>query len=377
MSSLAIPPQPQAFTPDQVELIKKTVAVGATDDELQLFMYVAKKTGLDPFTRQIYAIKRQGKMGIQTGIDGYRVVADRTGLLAGISDPSHTEAENAKYPLTATVTVKKLLPNGAVADFTATARWSEYNAGGPMWAKMPYLMLGKCAEALALRKAFPADLSGVYTTEEMAQADNDKQRDEVFAEVDRQKASRDPVPTAAEVFKIGGLPASSNDEGGSGGHVTAIPAKPPAPPELEWSYVEKTGVLICRLIESAKGAKGVKLQFNGTIKGTNVAYYWHKTHQDALIAAKGKIAKVIIDASGKQLSVTDVLEIDGVRVEKPAAKDGDAETKARLLASNMGMSEADLLATHKDYCKGSWLMTIGVLESEQARRENPEPPEAA
>lgn len=155
---------------EKTDLIKRTIAVGATDDELQLFLYTCKRTGLDPLARQIYAIKRSGKMTIQTGIDGYRVIADRTGKLAGISDYMF-DSEEGKTPGKATVTVRKALEGGIIADFTATARWGEYQAGGPMWSKMPYLMLGKCAEALALRKAFPADLSGVYTSEEMAQAD--------------------------------------------------------------------------------------------------------------------------------------------------------------------------------------------------------------
>src|ERR1700722_16485348 len=74
------------FSREKIELIKKMFAADCSDNELQLFLYTAKKTGLDPLARQIYAIKRGGKMTIQTGIDGYRVIADRTGKLAGISD---------------------------------------------------------------------------------------------------------------------------------------------------------------------------------------------------------------------------------------------------------------------------------------------------
>jgi phage recombination protein Bet len=167
-------PQDQGFTRDKIELIKRTIAVGASDDELQLFLYTAKKTGLDPLARQIYAIKRAGKMTIQTGIDGYRLIADRTRQLAGISDYVF-DSEEGKFPKKATVTVSKII-DGLVRDFTASARWDEYSQqSSPMWNKMPYLMLGKCAEALALRKAFPADLSGVYTTEEMSQADASQQ----------------------------------------------------------------------------------------------------------------------------------------------------------------------------------------------------------
>lgn len=173
----------QGFSREKIELIKRTIASGASDDELELFLYAAKKTGLDPFMKQIYAVKRWNKsagrevMTVQTGIDGYRLIADRTGKLAGISDPVY-ESGQGKFPTSATVIVKKMIGAGIIADFTATARWDEYVQMGKegvtaMWASKPYLMLGKCAEALALRKAFPADLSGVYTAEEMAQADND------------------------------------------------------------------------------------------------------------------------------------------------------------------------------------------------------------
>jgi len=158
------------ITPDQVALIKNQIAVGATDNELKLFLHVADKSGLDPLSRQIYFIKRSGKMTIQTGIDGFRAVADRTGQYIGSSDAVFEETNNS--PIKATVTVNKVV-QGVIGNFTATARWSEYYPGksqGFMWDKMPHTMLGKCAEALALRKAFPAQLSGLYTGDEMDQA---------------------------------------------------------------------------------------------------------------------------------------------------------------------------------------------------------------
>jgi hypothetical protein len=119
------------------------------------------------------------QMTIQTGIDGYRVVAERSGTLAGIDD-SIFDDETKDHPNKASVTVYRMI-EGIRVGFTASARWNEYvqtyNRNGqmmvgPMWKKMPYLMLAKCAEALALRKAFPNDLTGIYTNEEMSQADN-------------------------------------------------------------------------------------------------------------------------------------------------------------------------------------------------------------
>lgn len=163
-----------------LDLLKRTICKGATDDELKLFVMVCQRTGLDPFARQIHAVKRwDGKekrevMSIQTGIDGYRLIADRTGLYAGSDEPKY-DTETEKNPGKATVTVWKLVA-GQRVPFTRSARWDEFvqttKEGNVtrFWAKMPYLMLGKVAEALALRAAFPQELSGIYTHEEMDQA---------------------------------------------------------------------------------------------------------------------------------------------------------------------------------------------------------------
>lgn len=153
------------------------------DEDLYYFMYVAKRTGLDPMIKQIYPVYRwdykigKEKMTIQVGIDGMRLVAERTGQYAG-SDDAQFDAEDQTHPNKATVTVFKInKQTGERMPVTASARWTEYAQTDKegklmgLWAKMPYLMLGKCAEALALRKAFPNELSGIYTTEEMAQSE--------------------------------------------------------------------------------------------------------------------------------------------------------------------------------------------------------------
>lgn len=170
------------WTRDQVELLKRTICKGATDDELKLFVHACQRMRLDPFMKQVHAVKRWDSkekkevMSIQTGIDGYRLIADRTGKYAGSDEPSF-DSESSHHPGRATVTVYKLV-DGQRCGFSATARWTEYaqhKTDGKLfsnWERMPYLMLGKCAEALALRKAFPAELSGIYTDDEMGQADS-------------------------------------------------------------------------------------------------------------------------------------------------------------------------------------------------------------
>lgn len=169
-----------SFTQDQIDLIKSQIAVGATDDELNLFLYQAKKSGLDPMARQIYFVKRNGKGTLQTSIDGFRVVAERSGDYAGQDEPEFVE-KGAVLDI-CKVRVYKWRGDQRFLAATGVAYWKEYCPGAGqdfMWKKMPHVMLSKVAEALALRKAFPQDLSGLYTTEEMAQVDVDDTKTKV------------------------------------------------------------------------------------------------------------------------------------------------------------------------------------------------------
>lgn len=150
-----------------------------TVPEMQLFAMVAHHTGLDPFTKQIYAVKRDGKVNHQTGIDGYRSVAESKGggQYAGSDEatfePCDCKKDPQGHPSVARVVVHRILPNGHVMDQVGIARWHELYEGGSqqfMWKKMPHNQLAKCAEANGLRKAFPRVLGGVYIAEEMEQA---------------------------------------------------------------------------------------------------------------------------------------------------------------------------------------------------------------
>jgi phage recombination protein Bet len=165
------------ITDEQIELIKKTIARGASTDELQLFLNQCRRTGLDPFSRQIYWIKRGSNASTQVSIDGFRVIAERSGEMDG-QDVSWCGEDGAwvdvwlpKTPPAASRVI--VYRKGCSHAFTAIAKFSEYNAGGPMWTKMPANQLAKCAEALALRKAFPHQLSGLYTPDEMGQASSE------------------------------------------------------------------------------------------------------------------------------------------------------------------------------------------------------------
>lgn len=184
-SELVLSDDQTFWTPNQKAALAQMGVDRATDADLAVFFHQCTRTGLDPFARQIYMIQREGKQTIQTGIDGFRLIGrravDRTRETLEVSEAEWCGQDGAwrdvwlsqEPPAAARVTVYR---NGG--KFPAIALYSEYvglkRDGNvtKMWGTRPAGQLAKCAEALAWRKAFPQDLSGLYTNDEMAQADN-------------------------------------------------------------------------------------------------------------------------------------------------------------------------------------------------------------
>lgn len=184
-TALTIRDDQTTFTQDQATALQHLGVEKATRADVDIFFHQCKRTGLDPFAKQIYMIERQGKQTIQTGIDGFRLIADRTiratGGALGYEDTQWCDEDGnwrdvwigKQPPAAARVTV---IRNGQ--RFPAIALYDEYvgrKRNGDvvqMWKSRPAGQLAKCAEALALRRAFPQDLSGLYTADEMQQAEN-------------------------------------------------------------------------------------------------------------------------------------------------------------------------------------------------------------
>jgi phage recombination protein Bet len=210
-SDLAIAADQTFWTEKQRAGLTQLGVANASNADLAVFFHQVRRTGLDPFLKQIYMLLIDGKQVIQTGIDGFRLIArravDRTRETLGYEDPLWCGPDGEwkqvwldKEPPHAAAVV--VLRNGN--RFPAIALYNEYaiikRDGQPnrTWTRRPAGQLEKCAEALALRKAFPQDLSGLYTPDEMRvdsppEATWDAEVVEETTEVDGQEPLVDPA----------------------------------------------------------------------------------------------------------------------------------------------------------------------------------------
>lgn len=163
---------------EEIDLVRKLYDPKHTIDEyyIRLFIKVAKEKKLDYTMSQICLIPKMDRQNdiikgtIITQIDGFRLIAERTGKYAPGKETLF-QYNNSGNILSATAFVKKMTDDGTWHEIGETAFLSEYRGASRPWQQMPHVMLSKCAEARAIRRAFPGDLSGIYTKDEMDQAE--------------------------------------------------------------------------------------------------------------------------------------------------------------------------------------------------------------
>ncbi|MEE8666896.1 MAG: RecT family recombinase [Bifidobacterium mongoliense] len=217
-SELTITGEQETFTDTQVAALEQIGVKDAKPGDLAVFFHQVQRTGLDPFAKQIYMIERKGKQTIQTGIDGFRLIArravDRTHETFGEpqtlwcgDDAVWRDVWLGSVPPSAA----KVVVQRGEGIFVGTARFESY-AGrkydgslAPIWASKPDVMIAKCAEALALRKAFPLDLSGLLTPEELDHDGVDAKTSEQSDGPVTPSPSRDDCKRISQFMVTGGV----------------------------------------------------------------------------------------------------------------------------------------------------------------------------
>lgn len=244
--------QPAALAPvqewsrDQIDLIKRTVAENATDDELKMFMHVAAKAGLDPLQKQIWFVKRKQNSGtrenpkwedrvtIQAGVDGLQARALRMPDCKGVQSAAVYESDDFVFDMREGQVVRhqgnpfkaKGQPIGAWAivtrdgksPFVALVRFSEYvDERSFLWKGKPAVMIEKVARSTALRRAYPDAFGGIYDPAEMGK---DALKEPAVEQEAHPAAAEHPIAAASEVVDVKVEP------------VVPAPASKPAPPPV-------------------------------------------------------------------------------------------------------------------------------------------------
>lgn len=236
-------------TREQIDLLKRTIARGTSDDEFKLFLEACRRRRFDPFSKLIYPVKRYDSnarmevMALQSSIDSFRLVAERTGKYEGQVGPFWCGPDKVWHdvwieddaPRASRVGVWR---SGFKEPLWGVALWSNYVQATKQgdvtkfWRQMGPLMLAKCAESQALRRAFPEDLAGLYTSEEMAQVEPvsehvevDRRTGEVTSAAPAKLPERTQAPRTVDVQATKPEP------------VSAQPAASQEPQEIDWSAI--------------------------------------------------------------------------------------------------------------------------------------------
>lgn len=180
------------LTQDQIELVKKTVAKDATNDEFKMFLYLAEKYGLDPFAKQIWFTKFGNQANIYAGRDGFLEVAHRSGLFNGMESGTTGSGKDMKG-------FCKVYRKDIEHPFSVEVDFSEYSTGKNLWVSKPKTMIQKVAESQCLRRAF--SITGLYSPEEMGQWEEEQQQQQSTTII------RDTTPTPS-TSKVEGYPSA-------------------------------------------------------------------------------------------------------------------------------------------------------------------------
>ena len=246
------------FTGEQLDTIAKVICVDseghvAPPQFVQLFIAACRHTGLDPFLKQIYAMSLRGKWTMFVGVDGYRVISERTTLDQGMDGPQWSDDGKTWYdfpPSEGAATYcrvavwRKGVPRPFIAVLPLSAR---IQPTSDSWKKDPNGMLAKCCEVLARRRAFPADMAVLDNTGEFDASDGE--RPITRAEVPEAAWTELPEPAAApapEHEATQESPVSASDGTPVDPGATTAPAPSPACEHRDSYYNETTTMLTCR-----------------------------------------------------------------------------------------------------------------------------------
>jgi phage recombination protein Bet len=315
-----------AVSDEHRKLARATVAKGLNDAEFELLLYECRRAGVHPLDKMLIPVVRtlngERRLTFTTTVDLLRSRAAETGEYGGSDDAVFQET--TKDVIAARVTVWRLV-QGQRCPFTASAYWSEYYPGdkdGFMWRTKPHVMLGKCAEGLALRKAFPKQLAGMYVQEELARTDEPQRRERIHATMPANVELMSPSPEANR----------GHEDAGLGRKPKTVEAK------TAEANGAKNGLYLILKTERKTKKKGGQpyLVLDVVLNGEQgdqegKLYCWHQSFFEYLEAVKGEnlLAEVTEQKTGDQVyfQIEHILELGGQPFvnDKPAAPKSEVE----------------------------------------------------